>query len=161
MDERALDGGDAMEVMKIKGPMGTWEERRHGMSHERSFWRAWFHIARWREQEVDALKEGKARVFHRRQARWAMTVMFSHWRIRTRESSNGGIYCFCCEMWLNGPAQYEYHKVGKKHQKNIKYSLATGAEASSTACTADPGCLDDLDGFETSSTVSWLGDQKP
>ena len=36
-------------------------ERQQGKSHERSFWQAWFHIAKWREQEVDALKEIKRR----------------------------------------------------------------------------------------------------
>ena len=68
-DEKALGGGDKMVATDKKGPMGTWEERQRGTSPERSFWKAWFHIARWREQEVDALKEGKARVFHRSQSR--------------------------------------------------------------------------------------------
>ena len=28
------------------------------------------------------------------------------------------IYCEECEMWINGPTQWEDHKVGKKHRKN-------------------------------------------
>ena len=88
--------------------------------------------------------------------------MFRHSLIRTAESRTGAIYCGCCGMWLNGPAQYEDHKIGKMHKKYIQYGRrAAGAETSSTACTAEPGCLDELDGYETSSTVSWLGDQKP
>ena len=86
--------------------------KRGGKSHEVSFWKAWSHIARWREQEVDALKEGKAKVFHRRQSRWAMTVLFGNWRIRTLESRTGTIYCDCCDMWLNGPGQYALHLRG-------------------------------------------------
>ena len=29
-------------------------------------------------------------------------------------------YCPDCEMWLNGPTQWEEHKAGKKHKKNVK-----------------------------------------
>ena len=29
----------------------------------------------------------------------------------------GAVYCPDCEMWLNGPTQWEDHKIGKKHQK--------------------------------------------
>ena len=31
----------------------------------------------------------------------------------------GAVYCEHCEMWLNGPTQWEDHKIGKKHKKNI------------------------------------------
>jgi hypothetical protein len=30
------------------------------------------------------------------------------------------VYCEDCEMWLNGPTQWEDHKIGKKHKKNIQ-----------------------------------------
>ena len=30
------------------------------------------------------------------------------------------IYCEECEMWLNGGTQWEDHKIGKKHKKNVK-----------------------------------------
>ena len=35
---------------------------------------------------------------------------------------NSAIYCEYCEMWLNGPTQYEDHKIGKKHKKNYRKS---------------------------------------
>ena len=136
--------------------------KRGGKSHEVSFWKAWSHIARWREQEVDALKEGKAKVFHRRQSEWAMTIMFCHWRISTAESRTGVavIYCECCEMWLNGPTQYAHHKLGNKHRRNNRIRWATPSiwplpvyrrpETSSTASTI---------GNETSSSASWVDDE--
>ena len=30
------------------------------------------------------------------------------------------IYCECCEMWLNGPSQYDDHKIGKRHKKKLR-----------------------------------------
>ena len=34
--------------------------------------------------------------------------------------SGAAKYCEDCEMWLNGPTQWEDHKIGKKHKKNVK-----------------------------------------
>ena len=34
--------------------------------------------------------------------------------------AGGAVYCPDCEMWLNGPIQWEDHKIGKKHQKNVQ-----------------------------------------
>ena len=118
-------------------PQGTFEKRQQGKSHERSFWKAWFHIAMWREQEVDALKEGKAKVFHHRRS---MTIMFRSWDITTAESRGRGIFCNCFDMWLNGPAAWEDHKIGKKHKK--KSRRPPYAETFSTASSI---------GHETSS----------
>ena len=42
-------------------------------------------------------------------------------------------YCEDCEMWLNGPTQWEDHKIGKKHKKNVKKG---GANETSTATLA-------------------------
>ena len=33
---------------------------------------------------------------------------------------NGAVYCDMCEMWLNGPTQWQDHRIGKKHKKNSK-----------------------------------------
>ena len=33
---------------------------------------------------------------------------------------DGAVYCQDCEMWLNGPVQWEDHKWGKKHKKNLR-----------------------------------------
>ena len=35
-------------------------------------------------------------------------------------------YCEICQMWLNGPTQWENHKIGKKHTKNVKNGKAGG-----------------------------------
>ena len=29
------------------------------------------------------------------------------------------IWCMTCNMWVNGPGQWEDHKIGKKHRKNL------------------------------------------
>ena len=76
--------------------------KRGGKSHEVSFWKAWSHIARWREQEVDALKAALKQ------------ATFCHWRSVT------GVYCTCCEQWLCDRYWYEEHKASKKHKKNSR-----------------------------------------
>ena len=98
-------------------PQGTFEKRQQSMFHERSFWKAWAHVAMWREQEVDALKEGKAKVL---QSRHSMTIVFRSWKITTAESRRRLIYCECCEMCLNGAAAWEKHKNGKKHTRKSR-----------------------------------------
>ena len=40
------------------------------------------------------------------------------------------VYCKECETWLNGPRQWEDHKIGKKHRKNVQ-KARRGAAASS------------------------------
>ena len=30
------------------------------------------------------------------------------------------VYCQECQAWLNGPRQWEDHKIGKKHRKNVQ-----------------------------------------
>jgi hypothetical protein len=40
--------------------------------------------------------------------------------IATIAGDSDGIWCTNCEMWLNGPAQWEDHKIGKKHKKNVR-----------------------------------------
>ena len=30
------------------------------------------------------------------------------------------VQCLVCDMWLNGPTQFEDHKIGKKHKKNLR-----------------------------------------
>ena len=32
----------------------------------------------------------------------------------------GAVYCPDCSTWLNGPGQWEDHKIGKKHRKNTQ-----------------------------------------
>ena len=35
-------------------------------------------------------------------------------------NENGAVYCEYCEMWLNGPTQWEDHKIGKTHKKHVR-----------------------------------------
>ena len=37
------------------------------------------------------------------------------------ETEDGAVYCKYCDMWLNGPTQWEVHKQGKKHRKSTRY----------------------------------------
>jgi len=46
--------------------------------------------------------------------------------------SGAAKYCEDCEMWLNGPTQWEDHKIGKKHKKNVKKGGANKGISSST-----------------------------
>jgi hypothetical protein len=39
------------------------------------------------------------------------------------EGGVGDRYCEICEGWTNGPIQYEDHKTGKKHKKNMKKTM--------------------------------------
>ena len=34
----------------------------------------------------------------------------------------GAVYCWPCDMWVNGQAQFEDHKIGYKHRKNARRS---------------------------------------
>ena len=40
--------------------------------------------------------------------------------------SGEAIYCEDCEMWLYGPTQWDDHKLGRKHRKNVRNRLAVG-----------------------------------
>jgi hypothetical protein len=37
------------------------------------------------------------------------------------------VYCDCCRMWLNGPTQWEDHKIGRKHKKYSKAARPANA----------------------------------
>ena len=36
----------------------------------------------------------------------------------TSKSDEGAVYCQDCKRWLNGPTQWEEHKIGKRHRKS-------------------------------------------
>ena len=38
------------------------------------------------------------------------------------------VYCEVCEMWLNGPTQWEDHQIGKKHKTRLN-ALAKAGES--------------------------------
>ena len=41
------------------------------------------------------------------------------------------VYCIECQTWLNGPRQYDDHKIGKKHKKNVQKAKRGNASGSS------------------------------
>ena len=47
-------------------------------------------------------------------------------------------YCPDCEMWLNGPTQWDDHKIGKKHKKNVKKGGPSKTPALSKAKAKQP-----------------------
>ena len=47
-------------------------------------------------------------------------------------------HCPDCEMWLNGPTQWEDHKIGKKHKKNVKKGGPSKTPALSKAKAKQP-----------------------
>ena len=42
------------------------------------------------------------------------------------------VFCHVCQMWLNGPTQWDGHKVGKKHRKSLR---AQGSDRGHSHCT--------------------------
>ena len=57
---------------------------------------------------------------------------------------DGAVYCNICEVWLNGPAQWDDHKLGRKHRRNDARNDAIArmqrdAAESPDACAATPG----------------------
>ena len=50
------------------------------------------------------------------------------------------IHCDICNMWLNGPTQWEDHKLGRKHRRNDAIArMQRDAAESPDACAATPG----------------------
>ncbi len=48
------------------------------------------------------------------------------------------VYCPDCEMWLNGPTQWEDHKIGKKHKKNKRLAQTRGVAVPCAKAAALP-----------------------
>ena len=47
------------------------------------------------------------------------------------------VYCPECQTWLNGPRQWEDHKIGKKHRKNVqKQRAGSAAPKQQAACSS-------------------------
>ena len=53
---------------------------------------------------------------------------------------DGVVYCSCCVMFLNGPVQWEDHRIGKKHKKRLKRFLGLAA-SSGGKLAADKGLV--------------------
>ena len=39
---------------------------------------------------------------------------------KVQTPSTQAVQCLICDMWLNGPTQFEDHRIGKKHRKNLR-----------------------------------------
>ena len=50
------------------------------------------------------------------------------------ETEDGAVYCKYCDMWLNGPSQWEDHKFGKKHRKAARSFMLVNAIFSARSC---------------------------
>ena len=48
------------------------------------------------------------------------------------------VYCEDCEMWLNGPTQWEDHKIGKKHKIHVKKGNRQSARGCPQAPSSTP-----------------------
>ena len=48
------------------------------------------------------------------------------------------VYCPECQTWLNGPRQWEDHKIGKKHRKNVQKQRAGSASGTTKQQGASP-----------------------
>ena len=48
------------------------------------------------------------------------------------------LFCDVCELWLNGPEQYDIHVAGKKHRMVVKNKLKSRSAA---GCTCATGCM--------------------
>ena len=53
-------------------------------------------------------------------------------------TSNKSVYCKDCKLWLNGPTQWEDHKIGKRHKTAVKNKEALKAMAA--VCEAPIVC---------------------
>ena len=52
------------------------------------------------------------------------------------------VWCLECEMWLNGPTQWEDHKIGKKHKKCLrKISQGAGVWTQKKTVVKDKGVV--------------------
>ena len=54
------------------------------------------------------------------------------------EPPDGPIYCDVCQFWLNGPAQWEDHTIGKKHKRR---SARIRKQERATIALRQMGCV--------------------
>ena len=43
------------------------------------------------------------------------------------DDRDSAVYCPDCQMWLNGPTQWQRHKTGFKHRKHVTRAQAVGS----------------------------------
>jgi hypothetical protein len=66
---------------------------------------------------------------------------------KAQPEHEGAIYCWYCEMWLNGPTQWADHEIGKKHRKAVRQNQASKQDGSVVAKERDKMLPKVPDGF--------------
>ena len=51
------------------------------------------------------------------------------------ESAMTAVYCKACQTWLNGPRQWNDHRIGKKHRKNEAKQRREGSGSLDASCS--------------------------
>jgi hypothetical protein len=57
---------------------------------------------------------------------------------KKEESTSTAVYCKQCQTWLNGPRQWEDHKIGKKHRKNVQKEKAAATSNTTAPASTKP-----------------------
>ena len=52
------------------------------------------------------------------------------------------VYCKECQTWLNGPRQWEDHKIGKKHRKNVLKARRAARLAAANAANDEDAAVE-------------------
>ena len=71
------------------------------------------------------------------------------------DDHGASVYCKECQTWLNGSRQYEDHKTGKKHQKNMQ-KARRGNASSSVEAQSLPDTVAQPDPVPEKKTDMWL-----
>ena len=53
------------------------------------------------------------------------------------ESAMTAVYCKACQTWLNGPRQWNDHRIGKKHRKAEAKQHREGSGSLAASCSKD------------------------
>ena len=74
------------------------------------------------------------------------------------------VYCKACQTWLNGPRQWNDHRIGKKHRKNEAKQRREGSGSLDASCSTslaqnkEPARPPELDQWTKgeNETADWL-----
>ena len=66
------------------------------------------------------------------------------------------VWCWECETWLNGPRQWEDHKIGKKHRKNVQKAKRGTSSSTEVAQPEAPQPVVDEEPEKKTAMWQWL-----
>ena len=66
------------------------------------------------------------------------------------------VWCRECETWLNGPRQWEDHKIGKKHRKNVQKAKRGTSSSTEVAQPEAPQPVVDEEPEKKTAMWQWL-----